>query len=171
MLKTCVYLQHYEANLAEIGGEVRAAVRGVAVDGTSSTALLVDASSGRPSGRPRMYDEAQPEAAIESVAVCSLPPPSWATLRARACCSVLQRVPHGAAREYVPTLIELDDRRCCCGPLHPPNPRFELHDLVGQLKHQTQAIFAQQNASQYGCRRRASREQQSVSSTIRSYKS
>lgn len=64
------------ANLVEIGGEVRAAVRGVAVDGTSSTALLVDASSGRPLGRPRMYDEAQPGPAVDSVRVCSLPSPT-----------------------------------------------------------------------------------------------
>ncbi len=62
------------ANLEAVGGDVRRAVRAVALDGTSSTALLVDGATGRPLGPPKMYDEAQPAAAVDAVSVLAAAP-------------------------------------------------------------------------------------------------
>lgn len=77
------------ANLASIDSSVRAAVRGVAIDGTSSTALLVDGATGQPLGPPKMYDEAQPLAAVEAVAVRAIASRHLCDVRCttRVCCN------------------------------------------------------------------------------------
>ena len=46
-------------------------VQAVAFDGTSSTALLVDAASGRVLAAPKLYDEAQGPAAVQAAKVGS----------------------------------------------------------------------------------------------------
>lgn len=57
-------------NLKSLGPQLCGQVRGVAIDGTSSTALLVDGNSGEPLPLPpKLYNEAQPQPALEYIAV------------------------------------------------------------------------------------------------------
>lgn len=57
------------ANLSELGGGVRRRLRSVSIDGTSSTALLVDRRSGAVLAQPKLYNEGQPDAAVAAVQV------------------------------------------------------------------------------------------------------
>ncbi len=56
-------------NLEALGADVTGAVRAVAVDGTSSTALLVDRRDGTQLAPPKLYNERQPDAAVAAVDV------------------------------------------------------------------------------------------------------
>ena len=59
------------AVLAKLPQQVKAHIQTVAVDGTSSTALLVDGRTGRMLAPPKMYFESQSAEAVEAVRVSS----------------------------------------------------------------------------------------------------
>ncbi len=61
------------ANLEALGRGVLRSVRSIAIDGTSSTALLVDRQgSGALLAAPKLYNEGQPQAAVDAVSVSLL---------------------------------------------------------------------------------------------------
>jgi sugar (pentulose or hexulose) kinase len=57
--------------LASLPAGVRRQVRALAIDGTSSTSLLVDAASGRLLAPAKLYDEAQAPEAVQAAKVCA----------------------------------------------------------------------------------------------------
>ena len=57
--------------MAQLPLHIKQAVQSVAVDATSSTALLIDRRTGTMLAPPKMYFEAQPEAALAALQVCS----------------------------------------------------------------------------------------------------
>jgi hypothetical protein len=57
-----------------LGEGVRQRVQSVAIDGTSSTALLVDRRDGRVLAAPKLYNEGQPDAAVAAVHVSTVVP-------------------------------------------------------------------------------------------------
>jgi hypothetical protein len=64
----CRCLWHLLASLPE---DVRQGARRIAIDGTSATALLLDARNGDLLTDAKLYNEAQPAEAVAKAAVCS----------------------------------------------------------------------------------------------------
>ena len=54
--------------LQSLSPQVRGNIRSIAVDGTSSTAILLDANSGSALAPPKLYNEAQDAQAVEAAA-------------------------------------------------------------------------------------------------------
>ena len=65
------------AVLGKLPESLKAHIQTVAVDGTSSTALLVDGRTGRMLAPPKMYFESQSAEAVEAVRVSPWPRMLW----------------------------------------------------------------------------------------------
>lgn len=89
----------------ELPAEQRARVSSVAIDGTSSTTLLIDGDTGRCLAPPKMYNEAQGAAAVAR-AKAMAPPDHTATAPTSTLCKVLEWDEAGAWQAAAATGVE-----------------------------------------------------------------
>lgn len=134
------------SNLEALGGDVRKRLKSVAIDGTSSTAMLTDRRDGSVLASPKLYNEGQPDAAVAAVHV-SDSALHWCLTR-----GLCSRLVSAGPRLFLANCCWLGDwpeQQSCAGDV---DPRPLLHPaLAAMLDHCSKHSLPHPGASAPSC--------------------